>query len=161
MPANTAGGWPYVLPADHPLEFPTHSQALAQQLDAVAGSGQWTSYSPTVGGAVYSAVVAAYLKRGTLVTVVVKATVTSVSGDLTFSLPTQAHTDQVGGSAGTARMMPAGTTYLGHVIVGSATGVNVRVPGTNGISVVCNATTPATWASGNTVQFTITYRSAS
>lgn len=34
MPATTPGGWPYVLPADHPLEYPAQSQQLATALDA-------------------------------------------------------------------------------------------------------------------------------
>lgn len=34
MSGTTEHGWPYVTPEDHPLEFPTHSQALANKLDA-------------------------------------------------------------------------------------------------------------------------------
>lgn len=33
MPAMTPGGWPYVLPADHPLEYPAQSQSLANLLE--------------------------------------------------------------------------------------------------------------------------------
>lgn len=38
MSGTTAGGWPYVTPDDHPKEFPAHSQALAQKLDAMPAS---------------------------------------------------------------------------------------------------------------------------
>lgn len=34
MPGTSSAGYPYVLPADHPLEFPALSQQLATQLDA-------------------------------------------------------------------------------------------------------------------------------
>ena len=34
MSGATAGGWPYVTPEDHPLEFPTLSQQLATKLQA-------------------------------------------------------------------------------------------------------------------------------
>ena len=34
MPATSPGGFPYVLPADHPLEYPAQSQQLATVLDA-------------------------------------------------------------------------------------------------------------------------------
>lgn len=36
MPATTPGGFPYVLPADHPLEYPAMSQQLATLLDQLA-----------------------------------------------------------------------------------------------------------------------------
>ena len=35
MPATTPGGWPYVLPADHPVEYPAASQNLANKLEAL------------------------------------------------------------------------------------------------------------------------------
>lgn len=34
--ATTAAGWPYVEPADHPLEYPTVSQQLATKLESDA-----------------------------------------------------------------------------------------------------------------------------
>lgn len=39
MPANTAEGWPYLLDEDHPLEYPAHSQAMANLLDQ-----RWDTY---------------------------------------------------------------------------------------------------------------------
>ena len=38
MPATTDGGWGYVLPDDHPVEFPAQSQALANSLEAAGGA---------------------------------------------------------------------------------------------------------------------------
>lgn len=34
MGGTTTGGFPYVTPDDHPLQFPAHSQALANKLQA-------------------------------------------------------------------------------------------------------------------------------
>ena len=34
MPATSPGGFPYVLPSDHPLEYPAASQQLTNALDA-------------------------------------------------------------------------------------------------------------------------------
>ena len=42
MPANTTDGWPYILPADHPLDDPGQSQALANLLDS-----RWDTYQST------------------------------------------------------------------------------------------------------------------
>jgi hypothetical protein len=50
MSGTTAGGWPYVTPDDHPVEFPAHSQALANKLEAggtvatVPLTAPWTNY---------------------------------------------------------------------------------------------------------------------
>jgi hypothetical protein len=38
MAGTSAGGWPYVTPDDHPKDFPTHSQALANKLDGLPAS---------------------------------------------------------------------------------------------------------------------------
>ena len=35
MSGVTTGGWPYILPADHPLEYPATTQQLATKLDAL------------------------------------------------------------------------------------------------------------------------------
>lgn len=58
MPANTPGGWPYVLPEDHPLEFPAHSQALANKLQtdativiaAMTPATGWADFGTSYGG---------------------------------------------------------------------------------------------------------------
>lgn len=49
MPASNARGIPYVLPTDKPVEFPTHSQQLA---DAIA-AGQLSAMVPMTGWADY------------------------------------------------------------------------------------------------------------
>lgn len=48
MPANTAQGWPYILPADHPLEYPAQSQQMANVLGARLGANKiWTGIGMT------------------------------------------------------------------------------------------------------------------
>jgi len=49
MPSNTANGWPYVTPDDHPKEYPSTSQALAQLLEARPAARVITSTVPTFG----------------------------------------------------------------------------------------------------------------
>ena len=46
MPGTTADGWPYILPADHPLEYPAQSQALANLLDSRGLAGELTTWTP-------------------------------------------------------------------------------------------------------------------
>lgn len=37
MSGTTSGGWPYVTPDDHPKEYPSASQGLANKLESVLG----------------------------------------------------------------------------------------------------------------------------
>lgn len=58
--ATTPNGWPYVLPADHPLEFPAISQQLANLLESRFAAGAtlgaltpvsgWKDYGSSYGG---------------------------------------------------------------------------------------------------------------
>lgn len=156
MPTTTPNGWPYVLPDDRPVEFPTLSQQLAQKLDTAE---TWVAWTPSVGGATYSTLTAAYQKRGTLVTVVVKGTVSAVSGPMSFSLPVNVHADQIGGAIGVARAVIGAGYYLFVHASGTATAA-VAVHGPNGAITNTSPTVPAAWAAGHTIQFTATYRSA-
>jgi len=46
--ATTASGWPFVQPADHPVEFPASSQTLANLLESRVQSAAvaWTTVAP-------------------------------------------------------------------------------------------------------------------
>lgn len=51
MPSTNPGGWPYLLPEDHPLEYPAHTQQLATLLD----TGMQGVLTPASGWAEYGA----------------------------------------------------------------------------------------------------------
>lgn len=91
MPANTPGGWPYLLPADHPVEYPAQSQTLATKLDTVAVKGDpaWTTPATLLNGWVNVAAPAAPFRyRKVSGTVHVQATVKSGTlGAPVFTLP--------------------------------------------------------------------------
>lgn len=76
--ATTADGWPYVLPSDKPVEFPAHSQALANLLesrwDTYETSGVVTLTSPWAVGSGGQAIVT---RSGGVVTLELLLTVTS------------------------------------------------------------------------------------
>lgn len=158
--ATTANGWPYVEPADHPLEYPAVSQQLANMLDAASG---WQTWSPTPAGATYSSLLAAYTKRDKLVVATVKAVVATVTGDISFTVPpaTVPHADQIGAGVGMARCSVAAAQYHLAVYLASPNLLMVRVMGTSGLSQGATPTHPATWQAGNQIVFTATWRAAS
>lgn len=122
----------------------------------IAKGAPWAQWTPTTGGAVYSAVNAWWTKAD-VVKVVVKATVTSVSGDLSFTLPAQAHPDVVGSAIGTARLISNGAAYFAFVYLAGTTTANVRLHGTNGVLTTISPTIPNTWKVGDLVMFTAWY----
>lgn len=90
MPENTPGGWPYVLPADHPLEYPAASQTLANKLDTVAvkGDAAWTTPGSLLNGWVnYGAGTVPFRYRKVAGLVTVQGTIKSGSVNTVFQLP--------------------------------------------------------------------------
>ena len=93
MTGTTPNGWPYVTPDDHPLEFPAHSQALAQKLEAVVAIRSATvSLATNWAGSIT-------LKRyGTLIVATVNSVrkvVTPTANELIGSIPTGFRPDPV------------------------------------------------------------------
>ena len=150
MSGVTTNGWPYVTPDDHPLEFPAHSQALANKLEALGG---WQAYTPTAAGATFSAVVARYARIGKTVHLAILATVSSVTGNFSFSLPLplNATSSFAAGSA----VFFGSNSYLGIAYFSGS--LHVRGIGANGAQANISATYPFTWASGNVVSVMSTY----
>ena len=73
MSGATAGGWPYVTPDDHPLEYPAWSQQFAEIAEAKVG----TAWALALGGASFS------LPNG--VTTVVPVTLSGSGGGFTIA----------------------------------------------------------------------------
>lgn len=71
MPANTPGGWPYVLPADHPVEYPVQSQQLATLLDTRAPANVNGLLTPATNWAEYGSPFAGLFatRQGGMVTI--------------------------------------------------------------------------------------------
>jgi hypothetical protein len=142
---------------------PLSTPPLTEWQDAVRDkfnlAETWTSWTPTLSGFTASVLACAYTRRGTLVTITVKATVATVTGDVMFTLPVNAHADQVGAGWGAARCVVAASTYHMFVYCSAVDKVSVRVGGTNGLSAGITASVPGVWTAGNTINFTVTYRS--
>lgn len=158
MPATTANGWPYVLPDDRPVEFPAHSQALAEMLDA---GSRWTSWSPTLNGFTCSAVSAYYARsKGGVVHVNALFTIAAVTGPTTFVLPI----NSLGDAQGNAMLLCAGGNYVGQTRIAGATGTcaidAINTGGTYATRANLTATVPAAWAAGDKIISSITYRAA-
>lgn len=122
----------------------------------IAKGAPWAQWTPTLAGAAYSAV-AAWWAKTTFVHLTVKATVTSVSGDISFTLPTPAHADAVGSAIGTARLVSNGAGYFAHVYLGGATTLFVRCAGVMGQITAISPTVPNTWKVGDLIMFTASY----
>lgn len=86
--ATTPNGVPYVLPADHPLEYPTVSQQLANKVDTLFAGDLWTAWTPTLIGFTAQSVTARYRRTpGGLCTVQARFAVQAVTGTPGFSVP--------------------------------------------------------------------------
>lgn len=58
MSGVTAGGWPYVTPEDHPLEFPALSQQLANKLESSGATAALGALTPSAGWADFGGIYA-------------------------------------------------------------------------------------------------------
>lgn len=154
--ATTPNGWPYVLPADHPLEFPALSQALADKLDHDLGAADvWTAWTPAVTNGTASAADCRYRRTpGGLLTIDAHLTMSAVTGNLTFSLPIAAAKATYGVavfedvSAGLMNLGMArhNAGSCGVYALGAASQINILSP-----------TVPFTWAAGDRIHVTGSY----
>jgi hypothetical protein len=125
------------------------------------GTTTWTSYSPSLNNVTQGngTLAGSYFQQGKLCIVTatfVMGSTSSISGTIGITLPFTAAT--VGSGAtwmGPAWGNPAGAVRLGSVVVGSG-GVAMTVNSDNTAN--WNATVPGTWATGNTMTFTLTYQ---
>lgn len=155
MPATTPGGFPYVLPADHPLEFPSHSQALANTLESMDLAPVADVLTPAAGWADYGGVYAGLLasKVGSLVVLegMLKRTSDLTVGAGSYYTIGQAPapfwpTHSVAGAAVTN--FPTAGGALARILVSNSGGVQMA-PASAG-----------TFATGMWITFTIAYRAA-
>ena len=91
---------------------------------------------------------------------------TSISGDVSFSLPVDAASGSAEGAASAVlTLVDEGTTsYLGHVRIGSTTTAQLRVWRADSTYVSLSAlssTVPHTWATTDKIRFTLAYEGAS
>lgn len=130
----------------------------------LAASGVWTSYTPTLtGGATQAAavMVGAYRRTGKVVDFFARATLgvgTTING-AQVSLPVAA-SGAYDFAALQATAIDTGTAYytLDTYLNGAATGVDLYVSGTNGVSVLPTATVPFTWTVGDVITVHGSYR---
>lgn len=85
MTGTTASGWPYVEPDDHPKEWPAHSQALANKLEA---ADAWTVWTPAATNCVIKSADCRYqVTPGGLITLSMLVTITSMGTAPTLGMP--------------------------------------------------------------------------
>jgi hypothetical protein len=140
-----------------PLATPPLTAWQAAVRDKLNNADVWQTYAPTVGGAAYSSLQAWWARSGNVVIVSIKATVSSVSGAISFGTPKPADPANVGAGLGVARMICAGGNYFGMVSLSGTSTLAVDSFGANGVRVVITPTVPATWAAGNTITFVVSY----
>lgn len=119
----------------------------------------WTAYTPTLTGFTASTNAGKYVLAGKLAHIVVRCVLNAApTGTMTVGLPTPA-LSTTGGYTGLVTAGDAGTAnYVGAVVLNNTTSVLfIPAPSSGG---VFNATTPFTWVSGDTLNFSFTYEAA-
>lgn len=140
-------------------------QSIKKYVDDSIGSwGAWGStwVNLTVGN---GTVVSRYVQTGKLVTALVNLTwgsTTSISGDVTISLPVTASSSYSGETPiGTLHMLDAGTLrYFGVVTLASTTTASMRVGQSNATYLVATALSssiPFTWTTSDQLNLVFSY----
>jgi hypothetical protein len=135
---------------------------------ATPASGTYSSWTPTLTNITLGngTMTGRYTQIGKFVNASLKlvfGTTTSVSGTMTFSLPTGASSANTATNTmiGTIRMLDTGiANYVGMVQLASSSAIvltAINVNGTYGTPENFNATTPFTWGNLDEIEFSISY----
>lgn len=139
----------------------THIRDNLNALYAGTDGSGWTSYTPTLTGGAAATLNCRYIKFGKLVTVEVDITFTgAVTTTLNMTLPTT----PAAASGTTLGMVTFNDTSASDLRIGAArlSGTVVAFPIQSSATAWnnANATTPWTWASGDSLRGVISYREA-
>jgi len=170
MATTTNNGWETPDDTDLVKDGALAIRTLGSDIDTSVGTGllAWQSYAPTAGGGWANGngtYTANYCQIGKTVHVRLKFTVgstTTKGTDMRFSLPVTASTGAYNThSLGTVTV--GGTQYIIGVRGESTTQFRVLVLVASGTYLQASnvtSTVPGAWATGDTVEFTITYQAA-
>lgn len=160
----------YGLPAAEDTDvvktWPTLSRELVDDLAGlfapIDAADDWVTFNPTLTNANASAMTAAYRRTaGGFLVVSVGFTVTSVSGDIYLAMPAAA---TITATASAYLKDANGSSYVGVVILNAGSTlahVYAQRADANYVTIgITSSTVPFTWASGDTVAFTLAYQCA-
>lgn len=167
---TTNNGWTIPQSTDLVTNGATAIATLGNNIDASVGTGlkAWIAFTPTLTGwtAGNGTWDSYYVQLGKIVVwrmVFTGGTTTSFAGSPTFTVPVTSKTSTVRSSPflvqlGAATNASAGVGYFASTTTVSMVAQNAA--GTYLTNATISATVPNTWASGNTLSFTVTYEAA-
>lgn len=167
MAATTNNAWPIPVSTDYVKNGYAAIDDLGNAIDTSVGTGllAWTSWAPTLSGgwsAGNGTFDAKYCKIGKTVHVSFQFTLGSTTTKGTSFTTTLPVTGRVGnGSTAPVRLVRS-ATYYGIVTAGTTTAVITALNSATSTvsSAAVSSTVPGTWATGDSITFTVTYEAA-
>lgn len=171
---TTNNGWTYPTSTDLVKDGATAIQTLADGIDNSVGAGllSWVTFAPTLGGGWLNGngvwFTGSYCKLGKLVFVRASFSIgstTTKGTTLNLNLPVTANTNAVGTQSGPLVPVTAGGVNT-HLLYGQLAGTGqysffaVNAASTYLVRTAVTATVPATWQTGDVINFSFSYEAA-